>query len=235
VSAAVCRALLIGNSRWHWAERVGKEWQMDHGPPDPTRLLGSPLVWSAVGPIPSDLPLPREQQRTLADVPLAGCPDWLGVDRALGATAAWQMSQRMGLDLHSGLLLADAGTVLSLTLLDAQGQFAGGQLMPGLQLQLNAMASGTTALQRPDQGTCPSTMFPRRTDEAMMRGAMQAMVGALREAQRTCQSCLWICGGDSDWLGPALAEGQAMVHVDPDLVMKGLVQLIDPVSPGQDR
>ena len=32
------RGLLIGNTRWHWAERTGSQWCFDHGPPDGGRL-----------------------------------------------------------------------------------------------------------------------------------------------------------------------------------------------------
>ena len=122
----VQRALLIGNSRWHWAERHQTQWRFDHTPPDQQRLGSEPLVWAAVGPIPAQLvDGPGRPRIQLQNIPLAGCPPWLGVDRALGAWEAWRREQRSGSTADRGLLLADAGTVLSLTLLDGGGRFQG--------------------------------------------------------------------------------------------------------------
>ena len=61
-----------------------------------------------------------QPQRVLtSDVPLAQLPPALGVDRALAAWAAWQQQRQP-------VLVADAGTALSLTLVDAAGCFQGG-------------------------------------------------------------------------------------------------------------
>lgn len=245
---SVSRGLLIGNSRWHWAEQDGAHWKFDHGPPDSARLTDGPhqrgLIWAAVGAIPVDADLEHRDRLTSADVPLPGCPDWLGVDRVLGAWAAWQTSQLAGMDLSSGLLLADAGTVLSLTLLNADGVFVGGQLSPGLRLQLRSMDVGTESLVCPevfpDLGDEPRERFPRDTASAMVRGALQAMAGAVRDAQKLSGACLWICGGDSiplqrELLDPGSSPIETRVTTDPDLVLKGLVTWIETISPERDR
>jgi type III pantothenate kinase len=105
-----------------------------HGSPDLARLDGELEGWAAVGPVPVQLTSAALERRiTLRDVPLAGCPPWLGVDRAIGAWAGWTRSLDLSLDLSSGLLLVDAGTVLSITVLSPGGEFVGGQLVPWLQ------------------------------------------------------------------------------------------------------
>ena len=82
---------------------------------------------------------------------------------ALAAVAAWQSTQALGLDGTRGVLVADAGTVLSLTLLDGSAQFIGGQLVPGLQLQLEAMDRGTAGLPSIQRMTAAeSERFRRR-------------------------------------------------------------------------
>ena len=136
----VGRALLIGNSRWHWAQRQGNTVRIEHGPPDPARIGTNPPVWAAVGPVPEPLMAHQDLRIRLEDVPLPKAPPWLGVDRALGAWMAWRCSQEQQLDCSRGLLLVDAGTVLSLTRVTADGCFGGGQLIPGYRLQLQAMA-----------------------------------------------------------------------------------------------
>ena len=164
------------------------------------------------------------------DVPLQGTPSWLGVDRALGAWSAWTLSRREGLDLRSGLLLADAGTVLSLTLLTQDGCFSGGQLMPGWRLQIAAMASGTSALERPEHTALPEDYFPQNTGQAMLRGALHGMVGAVAQAWNRTEACLWISGGDGPLVARELERQGVNLQLDSDLVMKGLVNLIDGIS-----
>ena len=221
------RALLIGNTRWHWAERDGALWRMEHCPPQLSRLAGGPVVWAAVGVVPAALNTAPHHRMALADVGLEKAPAWLGIDRALAAVAAWQSTQAMGLDGTRGVLVADAGTVLSLTLLDGSAQFIGGQLVPGLQLQLEAMDRGTVGLpsiQRPM--AAESERFPSQTAAAMRRGSLSALAGAVRQAWEDSGALLWISGGD----GPDLARELDLRGVphrqDPDLVLKGLVSRI---------
>lgn len=218
-------ALLIGNSRWHWAVHSPRGWSFEHNQPDPGRLDHVDLIgWAAVGPVP-DHPLLRQSRRiALADVPLQGLPPWLGVDRALAGWAAWGAASPL---TQEGLLVADAGTVLSLTRVRADGSFAGGQLAAGFGLQLRAMAAGTRDLPAPERlGPVPHDLFPQPTVEAMQRGAVQSLLGLLLEAQHQCAWPLWLCGGDAPLLFEQLCERGADVRHAPDLVMEGLVALL---------
>ena len=226
---AFTRALLIGNTRWHWAEREGPDWCMDHTAPQPERIAGAPLLWAAVGAVPPQLSGGPHRRLTLADVALAQAPPWLGIDRALAAVAAWRLSAAMALDRDGGVLVADAGTVLSLTLLDGSGQFVGGQLVPGLQLQLAAMGQGTVALPTITASTLTGTdgdlrdCFPTATAAAMQRGVVSALVGVVRQAVQESGATLWISGGDAPVLAQGLEQQSVPFQWDPDLVLKGLV------------
>lgn len=226
-------ALLIGNSRWHWAIQSDDDWHFEHCGPDPERLRRqSPWGWAAVGPLPRDAGLDPSRQITLADVPLKQLPHGLGVDRALAAWRAWRQIRATAL---AGVIVADAGTVLSLTKVTAAGSFVGGQLAPGLALQLQAMAAGTRDLPRLDHqaemgGEDP--MFPCETAAAMRRGALQASLGMLLEAQRSCPWPIWLCGGDAPRLQPDLERRGANVRYAPELVLEGLVTLLSSIRPG---
>ena len=217
--------LLIGNTRWHWARCGPEGWHFVHTAPDPSQLdVRALLRWAAVGPVPAHPALCPAMQLTLADVPLKAMPPWLGVDRALAAWAAWHMASPLR---SGGLLVADAGTVLSLTRVSADGCFGGGQLAAGVGLQLRAMTSGTRDL--PASGfpqTLTEDRFPHATVEAMQRGSVQSLLGLLLEAQQQCRWPLWLCGGDSPLLIEGLHQRGAEVVHSPDLVMQGLVQLI---------
>ena len=234
----VDRALLIGNSRWHWAQRQGNTVRIEHGPPDPGRIGTDPPIWAAVGPVPDQLRAHQDLRICLKDVPLPKAPPWLGVDRALGAWMAWRCSQERQLDCSRGLLLVDAGTVLSLTRVGPDGCFAGGQLLPGYRLQLRAMGEGTVGL--PSMGTfppvgVPADMFPGETEAAMQRGVLQALLATIAVAQQHAQGLLWICGGDAPLLQSHWTGGTELLQLQGDLQLQALLELGAGLSSDSDR
>jgi type III pantothenate kinase len=193
--------LLIGNSRWHWAEgplHARHYWS------EPPRQAWpqAPERWAAVGPLPAGLdPAARI---TLAQIPLAAAPGWLGVDRALAGWQAWQRSA-------GPVLVADAGTALSLTWIDRQGRFAGGRLLAGAALQLQGLHASTQALpllQAPGW-RWPADGWPQQTEAAMAVGVLDGLAGALQRAaaglaQQQSDLQLWLTGGDGEALHPLL-------------------------------
>ena len=133
------RWLLIGNSRWHWAAPApDQSLQLWHtsAADGSEQLQQAPAAWAAVGSVPKELERWQPQRLLTSDVPLAQLPPALGVDRALAAWGAWQQQRQP-------VLVADAGTALSLTLVDAAGCFQGGRLMAGGRLQLQALHQGS--------------------------------------------------------------------------------------------
>ena len=234
----VGRALLIGNSRWHWAERQDHTVRVDHGPPDPGRIGTKPPVWAAVGSVPEQLMAHQGLRVRLEDVPLPKAPPWLGVDRALGAWMAWRCSQEQQLDCSKGLLLVDAGTVLSFTRVTADGCFGGGQLIPGYRLQLQAMAEGTLGLPsipgEPDNDALQE-VFPQQTVAAMQRGVLEAMLASIAAAQQHAQGLLWICGGDAALLKKHWSGATELLQLEGDLQLEALLSLGYGLSSGRDR
>ena len=233
------RALLIGNSRWHWAQRHGQGVRVDHGDPDPDRIGTNPPIWAAVGPVPEQLRAHQDLRIGVEDVPLLQAPPWLGVDRALGAWMAWRRSQEQQLDCSRGLLLVDAGTVLSLTRVTADGCFGGGQLIPAYRLQLRAMAEGTDGLpsipESPDgevaQEVFPQEVFPQQTVVAMQRGVLQAMLATIAVAQQNSKGLLWICGGDAALLQSHWSGATELLQLEGDLQLQALLDLAAGISP----
>ena len=227
------RALLIGNSRWHWAQRCKEGVRVDHGDPDPGRIGANPPIWAAVGPVPDQLRAHQDRRIRLDDVPLPKAPPWLGVDRALGAWMAWRCSQDRQLDCSRGLLLVDAGTVLSLSRVGPDGCFAGGQLLPGFRLQLKAMAEGTVGLpsllEQPSLDV-PQEMFPTQTVAAMQRGVLQGMLATIAVAQQHAQGLLWICGGDAPLLQTHWTGATELLQLQGDLQLEALLDLAAGIS-----
>ncbi len=219
--------LLIGNSRWHWATKKNDTWHFSHTKPNPKQIEALAMsldAWAAVGPIPNNISLNPTKRLNIKDIPLKNSPSWLGIDRALAGWGAFKKVNASGLNSFD-LLVADAGTVLSLTRITASGEFAGGQLIPGLSLQLSAMANGTENLNNPGFESTPTRQFPLKTNEAMQRGSLQALIGVLIEATKATKIPLWLCGGDAPILLKELKKHNAYVIHHPNLVLEGMVDI----------
>jgi type III pantothenate kinase len=227
--------LLIGNSRWHWAIKKNDYWHFFHTQPDTNQIntLETPLTaWAAVGQIPKNLVIKTAKRIEISDVPLMKSPTWLGIDRALAGWGAFNKAKSSN-SHSSGILVADAGTVLSLTRVTAQGEFAGGQLIAGLRLQLTAMANGTKNLIDPGPPSTHPEQFPTNTAEAMQRGSLQALVGALIAAKKEANMPIWLCGGDAPLLLQELRERDVNAIHHPNLVLEGMVDIQNSINQDQ--
>ena len=242
VALAEARWLLIGNSRWHWAApplAAGGPLRFWHARPregalvpDPNRLLG----WAAVGPVPDSAGLPDAARLQLGEVPLEGAPAWLGIDRALAGWWGWRL-------LAAPVLVADAGTVLSLTRVDGEGRFGGGRLLAGAALQLRAMAGGTAqlpALAAAVDADVAAPPWPDDTAAAMrsgvLRGLAAAITAAALEAKRSEPACrLLLTGGDGTVLAP-LVDPALGAEQRPSLCLEALAALRPALDqPGLDQ
>lgn len=223
------RLLLLGNSRWHWADVGPQGLHCWHEPPPVAApAWGALRAWAAVGPLPSAGPPPPQRRIDLAQVPLQQLPAWLGIDRALVGWRAWR---RQG----HGVLVADAGTALSLTWIDAAGRFRGGRISAGLGLQLRSLGEGTALLPRletPAAGLSDALpAWPTATEEALLQGCVQATAAAISAAWRQLSApmdppCrLWLTGGDAPCLAPLLRAGGIELEWAPDLALEALAAL----------
>lgn len=243
LKAAGLHWLLIGNSRWHWAVRQGNRplqgWSesLEAGAARLQALAPDQLVaWAAVGRVPEPLLMQWLALRrvTAAHVPLVDAPPWLGVDRALAGWGAWHQSG------GSPVLVADAGTALSLTRVDGGGRFAGGRLLAGAGLQLRALGQSTVALPALSPGALVEGLaggdWPAATEQAIAVGVVRGLVAALLMAACELEQLgqrppmLWLTGGDGPLLAPLLQQGSKPWRLAPDLVLDALVAL----RPGPD-
>jgi type III pantothenate kinase len=231
------RLLLVGNSRWHWAERqapdqpeVVRYWH-EPGPPPANNGWMDLEAWAAVGSLPQELALPPQRRLSLEQVPLLEMPRWLGVDRALAGWQAWRSGGQ-------GVLVADAGTCLSLTWVDGEGRFRGGRLSAGLGLQLRSLGAATAALPQLSLGVVepgaadPGDPWPRATVAAMLEGCLRACAGSITQAWKDLgngQPCrLWLTGGDGERLMPLLLQAGLDPELAPDLCLQALGALTAP-------
>lgn len=141
-----------------------------------------------------------------------------GADRWLAVLGARQ--------LYDGdLVIASAGTALTIEALTAEGDYLGGDILPGYRLMLQALAHNTAQLDRRPGEVCA---FPQGTEDALASGAIDAMCGAIERVSRRLAThtgrCpqLLLSGGDAALLQPHLPHDARMVD---NLVLYGLANL----------
>lgn len=102
-------------------------------------------------------------------------PNTLGPDRIAAACGAWA--------LHRGeaCMIVDAGTCITADLLDADGTYHGGVIMPGLKMNLQALHTFTAKLPLLDIANIRTVTIPgRSTEESIVAGTLGTTLLALR-------------------------------------------------------
>lgn len=124
-------------------------------------------------------------------------PSRLGVDRWCALVGARSLTP-------DACLVVMAGTAVTIDSLDADGRFLGGMILPGVDLMRRALASETAGLPLADGR---HVACPRRTDDAIATGIVEALAGAVERAYLRLggadKSCL-LSGGNAGLLAPAL-------------------------------
>lgn len=220
------RLLLIGNSRWHWGED-DHFWHCSPAQGLEQFLQQPPQRWAAVGAVPKELEAWNQSQVMVEMVPLKNQAIGLGIDRALVGWGAWQRSA-------GAVLVADAGTALSLTLVDSGGAFCGGRIMAGAALQLHSLNQATTALPEvilPEVDRLKITeIWPQNTVGAMSVGVLHGLAAALRSSYSQMPlllsgAKLWLTGGDAELLQPLLIEAGLQPRLALNLALEALGRL----------
>ncbi|MBR0169590.1 MAG: type III pantothenate kinase [Bacteroidales bacterium] len=216
----------IGNTAVKWATFEGRT-MLEHGYDLPTdKLTEAEAVLACVsGALPDtvyDIPL------ITADTSLPirldyKTPATLGADRIAAACGAWS--------LYGGkpCLIVDAGTCITVDFLDAEGVYHGGAIMPGLQMNLQALHTFTAKLPLIDiRGVNKAPVLGRTTEESILAGTLGATMLALGGfvalyKQKAPGLVVTLTGGDADRLTAAGASGW---ELQPNLTMIGLNEIM---------
>jgi type III pantothenate kinase len=154
-------------------------------------------------------------------------PDKVGIDRVAAAWAAWLRFERK----HS-CIVVDAGTALTIDLVDKSGAFLGGAILPGIDLMLQSLAEGTRLLPRIQPSSIDAALcWPgKNTTAAMTAGVLAAQMGAintiLEKARLSIPTIkIVITGGGGKLLADAC--GLASCYID-GLVLEGIARAGEP-------
>ena len=109
--------LLVGNSSLHWAKYSKNQSKFFHTKKEekvPENIDLDKVIWASVGKLPNFF-LKKENEIKTKDINLSNLPDYFGIDRALACLAAQKIIEN---PLKKDLLIADFGTILSITKLN---------------------------------------------------------------------------------------------------------------------
>ena len=214
--------LLVGNSRLHWAKYSKNQSKFFHSKKEqkvPKNIDLDQLIWASVGKLPNFL-LKKENEIKTKDIQLLNLPDYFGIDRSLVCLAALKIIKN---PLKKDLLIADFGTILSITKLNSNGSIIGGQLLPGFLTQLKSMEQNTKNLKVPKKYDIPIKDFLINTEEAILKGVINSLTGVINSLFNPANDILVICGGDSEILTKYLKTQKENIINAPDLVMEGMI------------
>ncbi len=121
-------------------------------------------------------------------------------------------------------VVVNAGTLISVDALDAEGVFRGGIILPGIELMLHALAEASPVLRGP-RGHWHA--FPTRNADAAASGVLQAACGAIEQmrarlAREDVAVRCYLGGGAAHEIAPHLA---GPVEVVDNLVLEGVLAL----------
>jgi len=125
-------------------------------------------------------------------------PARLGADRWAALIGA------RGYHRTRDILVVMAGTATTLDILNADGRFTGGHILPGVELMRQALGQGTAQLS-PTGGRFRSQ--PRDTADAIISGCLNAQAGAIERIFRRMDAPGAVCllsGGAADEIAPLL-------------------------------
>ena len=224
--------LMIGNTRWHWASVVNKTLKYFHTPPNPIEFANkdySQLTWASVGTVPENIKLTPSKKIILDNVPLSNLPSHLGIDRALASWSAFK-KHLSSKSKEKDLIIIDAGTILSVTKITNIGEFAGGQLIPGFSLQLSSMSNRAMNLETPIVKKIPTETFQYETNNAMIRGSMNALIGLILKLYEETKLPIWMCGGDAPIILNELKNTNIDINHSPNLVLEGMIDIYKKIN-----
>ena len=208
-------ALVIGNSRLHWAWMKGKQclqtWDTPHLEKPVTDLPFHLFPKTVTASLPRKLKVylisvvPKQTQlwehyankkiMTRDEIPLKNMYATLGSDRALCAYGA-------GETYGYPVLVIDGGTALTYTTVGKQKAFLGGAILPGLRLQLQALNQQTAALPAVSLPESLPPLWGNSTNSAIVSGVIHSLISGIYNyatdwLERESDGNIILTGGDA--------------------------------------
>lgn len=150
-------------------------------------------------------------------------PKAVGADRVSNAVAGYEL-------VKGPLLVLDFGTAITFDVINRDGAYLGGVIMPGLENSAR-MLKKTTALLPEARLKVPDAVIGVTTDHSIQAGlvrgtihALRGLIADLREEMGEPEAAVIATGGMARVVVPHLPEVERIV---PDLVLDGIRMLYD--------
>ena len=148
-------------------------------------------------------------------------PKTLGSDRLAAAIGA--IEQAPG----RNILVIDAGSAITIDLIDSKGHFRGGNISPGVRMRLTALHQYTSRLPQVDkEGEIPTFGYDTETAirSGVIRGICHEIEGYIAEIKEVFPDVLvFLTGGDEKML---IDKIKSPIFADKYLVAKGLNKIL---------
>jgi type III pantothenate kinase len=142
----------------------------------------------------------------------------LGVDRWMAMVAAHQKAK-------DSVIVVDCGTAVTIDLVNKNGLFIGGVILPGLNTAFQSLRADTDVVE--DISSIKRDVSPvaQSTEDGVAAGVLLGLAGGIERVVREQSSLIdhtpavFMTGGDAEKLAPYLAIAAVL---QPDLVLQGL-------------
>ena len=150
-------------------------------------------------------------------------PETLGMDRVAAAVGARELS-----GCQDPLLVVDAGSCITIDLLDQNDVFRGGAIAPGLRMRFRALHDYTAALPLVEPDDQFILLGGRNTNDSILAGVQEAAaleIQAFAERYRAKMPSLklFLTGGDADFFAKRLFFPK---FANPNLMYIGLDKIL---------
>lgn len=149
-------------------------------------------------------------------------PERMGIDRWLAMIASHKLVN------NKGIVIVDAGSALTIDVLNQKGFHQGGYIVPGIAMAQSALFSNTEQVKRYDEVVATNRSSGRlnklgnNTLQCVEYGVINQQVALIEKVMKQYPEYeIMITGGD----GELLAEFLPTAIVDRNLVLKGLWQV----------
>lgn len=154
-------------------------------------------------------------------------PERMGVDRWLAIIAGYSAAKQGNHDL-SGVIIIDAGSALTIDVVNAAGEHLGGYIVPGLIMAQQALFANTEQVIQYNDVITDSHQsgdyikLGNNTNQCVENGVVNQMIALVNHVKvEYSEYELFFTGGDGEMLAGFFKAGT----VDKDLVLKGLWQV----------
>ena len=231
-------AIDAGNTRIKWGTHEGTGWVAQGALPsaEAAGLAGLAIGWPDAARIVACNVAGKEVGEAIgaALAPRFASPLWLCSSAAIcGVRNAYEQPEQLGADRWAALigargmtssacLVVCVGTATTVDWLDADGEFRGGLILPGVDLMRASLARNTAQLPLAEgEFNCA----PRTTMDAIVSGCLHAQIGAIERMFRALADlpgaiCL-LTGDAGQRIAPHLNIPCQLVE---NLILDGLVR-----------